>query len=76
MKFKKYLPVFLTLLLIVIFIFNADAQCAMCTATAEKSDYAKSLNRGILYLLGMPVFVLGGILLFWYKNKDKFKSEQ
>lgn len=76
MNFKKYIPVFLALFLIVLFTLNADAQCAMCQATAEKSDYAKSLNQGILYLLGTPVVILGGILILWMKNKDKFKSEQ
>jgi hypothetical protein len=48
----------------------------MCAATSAKSQYAKSLNQGILYLLFAPVFILGGVLLLWLKNKDKFKSEQ
>lgn len=76
MNIKKYIPVFLTLFLIIVFTFNVEAQCAMCQATAEKSEYAVSLNRGILYLLCTPVVILGGVLLIWIKNKDKFKSEQ
>ncbi len=76
MNIKKYMPVFLTIILIVLFAFSANAQCAMCAATAEKSEYAVSLNKGILYLLGAPVVILGGVLLIWMKNKDKFKSEQ
>lgn len=76
MNFKKYIPSLLTLLLVLFFVFNAEAQCAMCAATAEKSDYAKSLNTGIGYLLLAPVFILGGVLLLWFFNKDKFRSEQ
>ena len=76
MNFKKYIPSLLTLLLVLFFVFNTEAQCAMCAATAEKSDYAKSLNTGIGYLLLAPVFILGGVLLLWFFNKDKFRSEQ
>jgi|JI61114BRNA_FD_contig_31_2717348_length_426_multi_2_in_0_out_0_2 hypothetical protein len=76
MNIKKYIPFILTISLLLVFIVNADAQCAMCAATASKSQYAKSLNQGILYLLFAPVLILGGVLLLWLKNKDKFKSEQ
>jgi threonine/homoserine/homoserine lactone efflux protein len=76
MNIQKYTPSILTLLFLVIVVVNADAQCAMCAATSAKSQYAKSLNQGILYLLFAPVFILGGVLLLWLKNKDKFKSEQ
>jgi len=76
MKFNKYIPFLFALLLVILFTTNAEAQCAMCAATAEKSDYAKSLNQGIEYLLLAPVFILGGVLILWFKNKDKFKSEQ
>jgi len=76
MNIQKYIPFILTITLLLVFIVNADAQCAMCAATASKSQYAKSLNQGILYLLFAPVLILGGVLLHWLKNKDKFKSEQ
>ena len=73
---RRYLPFILTFFFMMVFVVNADAQCAMCAATASKSQYAKSLNQGILYLLFAPVFILGGVLLLWFFNKDKFKSEQ
>jgi hypothetical protein len=76
MNIRKYIPFFFTLILLVFFVINADAQCAMCTATAEKSEYAKSLNKGILYLLFAPIFILGGVVLLWFFNRNKFKSEQ
>jgi hypothetical protein len=48
------------------------AQCAMCKGTVQTSDYARSINNGILYMLLVPI-VLGGILIFlWLKNKNKF----
>jgi hypothetical protein len=76
MNIQKYIPLFLTFILLIFFVINADAQCAMCAATAEKSEYAKSLNKGILYLLFAPIFILGGVILLWFFNKNKFKSEQ
>lgn len=76
MNIQKYIPFILTFLFLLIVIVNADAQCAMCAATASKSQYAKSLNQGILYLLFAPILILGGVLLLWYKNRDKFKSIQ
>ena len=54
----------------------ADAQCPMCRATAEKSDYARSLNTGILYLLFAPVVFLGGVLIIWIKKKDSFSVKE
>lgn len=50
------------------------AQCPMCRLTAEGSDYANSLNSGILYLLLFPVVVFLGGGLFWYYNRKKFIS--
>lgn len=75
-KFRKYIPLLLTFLLIMVFAFNADAQCAMCKASSQKSAYAKSLNQGIEYLLMAPVVILGSVLVIWVKNKDKFASKQ
>lgn len=75
MKISKYLPIFFTLLFIFVFTM-ADAQCPMCRATAEKSDYARSLNTGILYLLFAPVVFLGGVLIIWIKKKDSFSVKE
>jgi hypothetical protein len=73
MKMQHIKIVFVFILLIA-FSFAADAQCAMCKASAEHSGYANKLNTGILYLLFAPVVVLGGVLLFWVKNKEKFSN--
>lgn len=65
-------------ILLVIFsiLFNVGltlAQCPMCKASAESSDYAKGLNTGILYLLFIPFFLLLAAGTFWYFNRNKFK---
>lgn len=48
------------------------AQCPMCRLTAERSDYAKSLNGGIVYLLILPGLLAFGLAFYWYRNRDKF----
>lgn len=68
MKWMKSLIISLSILTP----FLSHAQCAMCTATAATSDYASSLNSGILYLLIFPIVVVGGAALYWYFNKRKF----
>lgn len=55
-------------------------QCAMCSLNAENStqhgnSQGKGLNNGILFLLGMPFLIGGGIAILWYK-KYRAKSEK
>jgi hypothetical protein len=54
--------------------FNAaNAQCAMCTKTAQQMGEkpAKGLNSGILYLMFTPFCIVGVIGYRWWKsNKD------
>ena len=73
MKFQQ-IKGLLAILFIVCYTLAADAQCAMCKTSAEQSAYASKLNTGILYLLFAPVVVLGGVLIFWRLNKDKFSN--
>lgn len=75
MKISKYIPLFLSLIFIFL-AFSSQAQCPMCRATAEKSEYAKSLNTGILYLLFAPVIILGTVLIIWIRNKDSFSAKE
>lgn len=74
MKVQRILPVLLFLLLLAAFVFPAEAQCAMCKVSAKDSQYARKLNTGILYLLFAPVVILGSVMLYWLKNKDKFSG--
>ncbi len=71
MQIDKYYYFFLLMLLVGVNKISY-AQCAMCKGTVQTSEYAKSINNGILYMLLVPI-VLGSILIFlWLKNKNKF----
>ena len=50
------------------------AQCAMCRATAESSEYSAGINTGVLYLLAFPFLIVFGGGIFWYYNRKKFQA--
>lgn len=55
-----------------------QAQCAMCSLNAENStqhgnNQGKGLNNGILFLLGMPFLIGGGVAILWY---TKFRKKE
>jgi hypothetical protein len=52
------------------------AQCPMCAMSVEDSPYKAGINTGILYLLLLPFLLMGGAMLYWYFNKDKFNSSE
>lgn len=52
------------------------AQCPMCRATTQGSNYANKINTGILYLLAFPFVIVGGVGLYWYRNRDKFMNTE
>ncbi|WP_325640884.1 hypothetical protein [Parapedobacter sp.] len=57
---------------------RADAQCAMCTLTAENAtqngnNQGKGLNKGILFLLAIPYLAAVGVGVLWYK---KYRSKK
>ncbi|MDP1802010.1 MAG: hypothetical protein Q8L81_11700 [Bacteroidota bacterium] len=62
-KTTKYFTV-LIILFILLFSFDAEAQCAMCKQAAETSlktnptSMARSLNTGILYLMAVPYLLM------------------
>ena len=69
------------LFLIALVSFDAAAQCAMCKAVAESSaenggNMAKGLNKGILYLMGMPYLLLTTVGFFLFKKQiiNRLKS--
>ncbi len=62
-----------TLMLSNISVSYIHAQCAMCTLSADESTrggntQGKGLNKGILFLLGMPYIAVGAIGYLWYKK--------
>jgi len=73
---------FILLILMLLVVVGADAQCSMCSAVVESSQksgsqFAEGLNAGILYLMGIPyaLLVVMGILLFRKLNQNKAESE-
>jgi hypothetical protein len=71
MKKTRY---FLLLIFTITFLtLVADAQCSVCTRTAQQlgEKPATSLNFGILYLAATPLAIAGIIgFRWWKKNKN------
>lgn len=68
---KKQLTIFtLVFLLAVLFTPQLNAQCAICTKTAQQlgEKPAKALNAGIIYLAAAPLIMMGFIGYRWYKH--------
>ncbi len=59
----------------------AEAQCAMCNATAAtategKKESALALNRGILFLMAIPYLLLMSIVIIWWRYRKQKRAEQ
>lgn len=75
MQIRKFIPFIFTILLASIS-FVAEAQCAMCKGSVQTSQYARSINGGIEYLLCAPILLVAVIIFLWVKNKDKFQTKE
>jgi len=53
--------------------FYADAQCSICTRTAQQMGEkpARALNTGILYLAAAPLAIGGFIGYRWWKSAGR-----
>jgi hypothetical protein len=63
--------------MLLLFIHTAvDAQCAMCTKTAQQlgEKPAQGLNSGILYLMFTPFAIVGFISYRWWKNNKEVEE--
>jgi hypothetical protein len=71
---KIGLTVFFIAMIIVLPVVT-EAQCSMCTKTAQQlgEKPAQGLNSGILYLMLTPFAIMGVIAYRWWKN-EKEKS--
>lgn len=51
---------------------DADAQCSLCTKTAQQlgEKPAEGMNSGILYLMATPFALIGIIGYRWWKNNQ------
>lgn len=69
------------LVLLVMIQVDVDAQCAMCSLTAENATQngnvqGKGLNNGILFLLAMPYLAVAGLGILWYTRFRKKKQQK
>jgi hypothetical protein len=70
---QRLLEFFLILSFSFLISHSANAQCSICTKTAQQlgEKPAKGLNSGILYLAFMPLAIVGVIGYRWWKaNKS------
>lgn len=70
----------LVVLIILLGIDVAEAQCPMCRMSAEQNlkdggTAGKGLNAGILYMLATPYVVVGTVALIWWRNRKKKNEE-
>lgn len=66
----KALMVILAMLFQFAFVNDANAQCSICTKTAQQLGHkpAKALNTGIIYLMIAPLAIIGVIGYRWWKG--------
>jgi hypothetical protein len=74
---KKTVVLVLLLVVFMLFPTMAEAQCAMCTKTAQQlgEKPAQGLNSGILYLMLMPFAIIGFIGYRWWKSNKRSETE-
>jgi hypothetical protein len=78
---KRFIPIALILLILLISFDASQAQCAMCTGTVETahgsgtSSVAEGINKGVLYIFMMPYLILGTIGYFWWRGRKKQPTE-
>jgi hypothetical protein len=71
-----------SLLVVVLTVVSASAQCAMCRGSVESSmgngrnNVGVGLNTGILYLFVVPYITVGVVAYFWYKTSKKNQLER
>lgn len=75
MKTKYFL---LTIIILFSALSQSLAQCALCTKTAQQlgDGPASGLNKGILYLMIIPLALFFYIGYRWYKREKILQREQ
>lgn len=74
---KKITIIFLLALQFLLFSTIAvNAQCSLCTKTAQQlgEKPAQGMNSGILYLMVMPFAIVGFIGFRWWKNNKEIEE--
>jgi len=67
---KRLLFLFLLMVGLLVVSVDANAQCSICTRTAEQlgEKPAKGLNAGIIYLAVTPLAIIGFIGFRWWRK--------
>lgn len=79
---KNQLPVLLmTVLLLLLVNYGAEAQCPMCRMSAETNlkaggTAAAGLNKGIIYLLIGPYIMISTVAFLWWRNRRAVKAQE
>jgi len=82
MKHKKtIIQLVLFLAILLLFPVVADAQCAMCNATAStgsegNNESALALNSGILFLMAIPYLLLTAIVVIMVIFRRQRRAER
>ncbi len=81
MKKSVYIGIVVIIVMMVVSPTLADAQCAMCNATASTATEnnkasALALNSGILFLMAIPYLLLMTLLVIWLRFRWLKKREQ
>jgi hypothetical protein len=73
---KKIITIFFFFLLMGLFTPAVNAQCSICTKTAQQlgEKPAAGLNSGILYLMFTPFIIVGFISFRWWKNNKEVNA--
>ena len=71
---KKLATIFL---LMIALAATVNAQCSICTKTAQQlgEGPAQGLNSGILYLMFTPFILVGFIGYRWWKNNKEVEGD-
>lgn len=70
--------ILLSILVIALMSFDAEAQCAMCRAvleTEEGQSAAEGINDGIMYLMVFPYLLMAGVAYFIWRSRKKARAE-
>ena len=70
--------IIILIILLLVFVLPADAQCAMCRAVLENEEgqgAAKGINNGIVYLMSIPYILVFGLGYFIYRRYFKVKNK-
>ena len=69
---------FILVLFLLLAIFSAESQCAMCRAVLESDESgqaAKGINNGIVYLMIFPYLLIAGVGYTIYRSRKKEKED-